>query len=156
MSRPGPPSGALPPRRGPARFVGSIYSVRVGSGKTLEYMTASDLIEEPEWRKYNRITGHKEMKPSDADNHKGATINLEIEWKNNTWSYEDLPKMIKLDADMCYKYALDNNLLGKRGWGRLDRKVDKKKLMEQQVNVEAKPHAPRWLQRGLKSRWVLY
>jgi hypothetical protein len=33
--------------------------------KALEYMTASDLIEEPEW-KYNRITGHKEMKPSDG------------------------------------------------------------------------------------------
>jgi hypothetical protein len=102
--------------------------------KALEYMTASDLIEEPEW-KYNRITGHKEMKPSDAD-YKGATINLEIEWKNNTArSYEDLPKMIKLDADMCYKYALDNNLLGKRGWGRLKRKIDKKKLIERQVNA---------------------
>jgi hypothetical protein len=80
--------------------------------------------------KYNRITGLKEVKPSDED-YKGATINLEIEWKNNTRSYEILPKMIKIDADMlCYKYATDNNLLGTCGWGRLKRKVDRKKLIK--------------------------
>jgi hypothetical protein len=87
--------------------------------KALEYMSASDLIEEPQW-KYNRITGHKVMKPSDED-YKGATINLEIEWRNNTRSYESLLSMIEIDADtMCYKYALDNNLLNTpHGWKKL-------------------------------------
>jgi hypothetical protein len=100
----------------------------------LEYVTSSNLIEEPQYQ-YNKLTNHKGPLKKGDPGWKHCSWNVEVEWVNGEHTYETLDKMIGIDKEMCYRYAKENNLIGTPGWGKLNAMDRKMKLIERNVNM---------------------
>lgn len=72
---------------------------------------------------FRRIVTHKSNLRPGHDEYKGSGTNLQVEWEDDTFTWESLYDFAKDDVATCAMYAFENDLLDQDGWKRLGKFV---------------------------------
>jgi hypothetical protein len=100
--------------------------------------------EDKMWR-FTKILAHEGPLKPHMPNYMGSDYNVLVQWEDGSKTFEPLKIIAQDDHVTCAEYAINNNLMDKRGWKRLKHVVHNKHRLERLANYNKRfDNSPRF------------